>query len=209
MAWNDIKKAYDSVGHGWLNGGILLHRTPVWFCRVMAKLCRSWNTRVLVVTGKGRETSQPIRFNKGVHEKVGLSFHPEKEHTRIHCFAQGFCYLNLSGITKFKYAQKNWIMDSGGEVIWHHRSNGQFTVISIPARSVKTTGLKLFLKSWKVTKSCQTVKELFTQCLNHFHGRKCYRRLHGRRFTWQATAEWGEIFSLPILVKISSTLAPF
>ena len=74
MAWNDVKKTYDSVGHGWLNGGILLHRSPVWLCRVMAKLCRSWNTRVLVVMGKGRETSQPIRFNKGVHEKVGLSY---------------------------------------------------------------------------------------------------------------------------------------
>ena len=74
MAWIDVKKAYNSVGHGWLNGVILLHRSPVWLCRVIAKLCRSWNTRVLVVTRKRKETSEPIRFNKGVHEKVGLSF---------------------------------------------------------------------------------------------------------------------------------------
>ena len=64
MAWIDVKKAYDSVGHGWLNGVILLHRSPVWLCRVIAKLCRSWNTRVLVVTRKRKETSQPIKIQQ-------------------------------------------------------------------------------------------------------------------------------------------------
>ena len=29
MAWIDVKKAYDSVDHGWLNGVMLLHRFPV------------------------------------------------------------------------------------------------------------------------------------------------------------------------------------
>ena len=42
LAWNDVKKAYDSVGHGWLNGRMLSHRSPVRLCRGMAKLCRSW-----------------------------------------------------------------------------------------------------------------------------------------------------------------------
>ena len=116
MAWIDVKKAYNSAGHGWSNGVKLLHRSLVWLCRVMAKLCRSYNKRVLVVTRKGTETSEPIRFSKGVHEKVGLSFHREKEYIRIQWFTQGFCHLNLSGITKFKYAHKTWIMDSGGEV---------------------------------------------------------------------------------------------
>ena len=106
MAWIDVKKAYNSAGHGWSNGVKLLHRSPVWLCRVMAKLCRSYNKRVLVVTRKGTETSEPIRFSKGVREKVGLSFHREKEYIRIQWFTQGFCHLNLSGITKFKYAHK-------------------------------------------------------------------------------------------------------
>ena len=64
MAWIDVKKAYDSVDHDLLNGVMLLHRFPGWFSRVIAKLCRSWNTRVMVVTKKGKETSEPIRFNK-------------------------------------------------------------------------------------------------------------------------------------------------
>ena len=72
MAWIDVKKAYDSVDHGWLNGVMLLHRFPVWLCRVIAKLCRSWNTWVMVVTRKGREISEPIRFNKGLPQGDAL-----------------------------------------------------------------------------------------------------------------------------------------
>jgi len=37
----DVKKAYDSVDHGWLNGVLVLHRFPVWLCRVIGKLCKS------------------------------------------------------------------------------------------------------------------------------------------------------------------------
>ena len=100
MAWIDVKKAYNSVGHGWLNGVILLHRSPVWLCRVIAKLCRSWNTRVLVVTRK-REGNLPTDQDstKVFMKKLAYHFHIEKEHIRIQCFSQGFCHLNLSGIT--------------------------------------------------------------------------------------------------------------
>lgn len=100
-----------------------------------------------------------------------------------------------------------WSKMSG--VIWHHRSNGQFTLISILARSVKTTGFETVFKKLRSNKKRSNSQRIVQTCLNHYHGRKCYRRLHGRRFTWQVTAEWGEIFSLPILVKISSTSAPF
>ena len=34
MAWIDVKKAYDSVDHGWLNG-VILHRFPTGMYRVM------------------------------------------------------------------------------------------------------------------------------------------------------------------------------
>ena len=61
MAWIDLKRAYNSVDHGWLNG-VMLHRFPTRMYRAIAKLCRSWNTRVLVVTRKWREKSRPIRF---------------------------------------------------------------------------------------------------------------------------------------------------
>ena len=43
MAWIDLKRAYDSVDHGWLNG-VMLHRFPTQMYRVIAKLWRSWNT---------------------------------------------------------------------------------------------------------------------------------------------------------------------
>ena len=50
----------------------IINRFPVWLCRVIAKLCRSWNTRVMVVTRKGKETSEPIRFNKGLPQGDAL-----------------------------------------------------------------------------------------------------------------------------------------
>ena len=71
MEWIDLKKAYDSVDHGWLNGA-MLHRFPTQMCRFIAKLCRSWNTRVLVVTRKWREKSKPIRFCKGLPQGDAL-----------------------------------------------------------------------------------------------------------------------------------------
>ena len=52
MAWIDVKKAFDSVDHGWLNGVLMLHRFPVWLCRVICKLCKRWYTKVVVNTRK-------------------------------------------------------------------------------------------------------------------------------------------------------------
>ena len=66
MAWIDVKKAYDSVDHGWLEEMMILHRFPVWLSRTVEKLRKSWNTRVVVTTKQGRETSEPIWFVKGL-----------------------------------------------------------------------------------------------------------------------------------------------
>ena len=50
---HDLSMAWISVYHGWLKGVMLLHRFSVWLCRLItAKLCRSWNTRVMFVTRK-------------------------------------------------------------------------------------------------------------------------------------------------------------
>ena len=35
VAWVDVKKAYDSVDHGWLGGMMVLHRFPKWLCEVI------------------------------------------------------------------------------------------------------------------------------------------------------------------------------
>ena len=66
MALIDVKKVYDLVGHGWLEEMIILHRFPVWLSRTVEKFSKSWNTRMMATTKQGRETSEPIRFLKGL-----------------------------------------------------------------------------------------------------------------------------------------------
>ena len=73
MAWIDVKKAYDSVDHGRLEEMTILHRFPVWLSRTVKKLSKSWNTRVVATTKQGRETSEPIRFLKGLPQGDALS----------------------------------------------------------------------------------------------------------------------------------------
>ena len=92
-------------------------------------------------------------------KKSAYHFHTEKEHNRMQCFGQGFCHLNLSGIAKFKYGMHTKEMNYGfwwwskmSGVIWHHRSNGQFTLISILAHSVKTTGFETVFKKLRSNK---------------------------------------------------------
>ena len=72
VAWIDVKKAYHSVDHSWLNGVMALHRFPTWLCKVIAKLYKSWNTKVVVITRIGRQTSERIKFNKGLPQGDAL-----------------------------------------------------------------------------------------------------------------------------------------
>ena len=72
MAWIDVKKAYDSVDHGCLKEMMILPRFPVWLSRTVEKLSKSWNTRVETTTKQGRETSEPIRFLKGLPQGDAL-----------------------------------------------------------------------------------------------------------------------------------------
>ena len=41
MTCIDVKKAYDSVDHGWLEETMILHRFPVWLSRTVEKLGKS------------------------------------------------------------------------------------------------------------------------------------------------------------------------
>ena len=72
MGWVDVKKAYDSVDHGLLEEMMLMHRFPPWLCRVIHNLSRSWNTRIVTTTRKGREVSEKIRFRKGLPQGDAL-----------------------------------------------------------------------------------------------------------------------------------------
>ena len=66
MAWVDVKKAYDSVDHGWLCEMMVLHRFPKWLWEVICKLCNSWNTRIVANTLHAQDVSEPTVFKKGL-----------------------------------------------------------------------------------------------------------------------------------------------
>ena len=66
MVWIDVKKAYDSVDHKWLVEMMAVHRFPDWVGKMVNRPCATWNTRIVVTTKKGKETSDLIKFNKGL-----------------------------------------------------------------------------------------------------------------------------------------------
>lgn len=72
MAWIDVKKAYDSVDHEWLMEMMQVHRFPEWMVGVMHNLSKSWNTRVVTTTRRGREKSEMIKFNRGLPQGDAL-----------------------------------------------------------------------------------------------------------------------------------------
>ena len=72
MAWIDVKKAYDSVYHECLMEMMRVHRFPAWMVGVMHNLSKSWNTRVVTTTRRGREKSEMIKFNRGLPQGDAL-----------------------------------------------------------------------------------------------------------------------------------------
>ena len=72
MSWIDVKKAYDSVSHEWLNEMMKMHRFPLWLNDVIKRLVACWNTRICVKTKRGYEESEMIKFNKGLPQGDAL-----------------------------------------------------------------------------------------------------------------------------------------
>ena len=66
MAWIDVKKAYDSVDHKWLNTLMALHKFPSWIEACVKNLYSSWNTRIVAKTKNDLQTSAKIRFERGL-----------------------------------------------------------------------------------------------------------------------------------------------
>ena len=66
MAWIDVKKAYDSVDHGWLCNAIRLHKFPQWISDTIKNICAFWNTKIIARTKNGIEISEPICFTRGI-----------------------------------------------------------------------------------------------------------------------------------------------
>ena len=72
MTWVDVKKAYDSVDHKWLNEIVKVHRFPSTICRVIRNVSACWNTRITANMKQGREIFGPIRFTKGLPQGDSL-----------------------------------------------------------------------------------------------------------------------------------------
>ena len=70
--WVDVKKAYDSIDHGWLEEMMLTPRFPTWLCGAIQNFSRSWSTRIVTTTRKGTEVSDTIRFRKGLPQGDAL-----------------------------------------------------------------------------------------------------------------------------------------
>ena len=66
MAWIDVTKAYDSVDHEWLSEMMSIHRFPRWLARVVTKLSKAWNTKIVTRTKLGMEISEIIQFRRGL-----------------------------------------------------------------------------------------------------------------------------------------------
>ena len=72
MAWVEVAKAYNSVDHRWLQAMFNINRFPQWIGAVMKKLAASYNTRIFFETKQSRETSEIIRFKKGLPQGDAL-----------------------------------------------------------------------------------------------------------------------------------------
>ena len=72
MTWIDVKKAYDLVEYEWPMEMMQVHRFPEWMVGVMHNLSKSWNTRVVTTTRRGREKFEMLKFNRGLPEGDAL-----------------------------------------------------------------------------------------------------------------------------------------
>ena len=71
-AWINVRKAYDTVDHRYLVEVLEVHRFPNWLIATIKNLCRCWNTRVTTQTKNGNETSNTIRFERGLPQGDAL-----------------------------------------------------------------------------------------------------------------------------------------
>ena len=72
MAWIDVKNADDSVHHKLSSTMMALHKFPRWIEAYVKNLYSSWNTRIMAKTENGLETSEKIRFERGLPQGEAL-----------------------------------------------------------------------------------------------------------------------------------------
>ena len=74
MAWVDIRKAYDSVDHSWLQEMFVLHCFPKWTGNVVSRLSAKWNTRINVKTKQGVEIMYQVQQRAPTGGRIMPSF---------------------------------------------------------------------------------------------------------------------------------------
>ena len=67
-----MKKAYDSVDHGWLCNAMRLHKFHQWISDTIKNICASWNIKIIARTKNAIEISEPIRFTRGLPQGDSL-----------------------------------------------------------------------------------------------------------------------------------------
>ena len=66
VAWIDVRKAYDSLNHGWIRKILEVHRLPDKFTAAIRNIIHNWNVIVLIPTINGTGKSPVIKFRRGL-----------------------------------------------------------------------------------------------------------------------------------------------
>ena len=64
VAWIDVRKAYDSVNHGWIRKILEVHRLPDKLTAAIRNIIHNWNVIVLIPTINGTEKSPVINSSR-------------------------------------------------------------------------------------------------------------------------------------------------
>ena len=72
-AWLDVKKAYDSVSHGWLKRMLALHRLPRNITLLLENIIDKWNLSLMFPIENGMHESEVINVENGTLQGDSLS----------------------------------------------------------------------------------------------------------------------------------------
>ena len=73
--WIDVKKAFDSVSHGWLIEMLLIHRFPTKLVNLFKTIMKNWSVKIKIPVKDGEELSRTIHLLNGILQ--GDSYCPD------------------------------------------------------------------------------------------------------------------------------------
>jgi hypothetical protein len=72
QAWIDYQKAYDSIGHEWIQEVLSLYRFPLHLQHAILRLMKHWKTRFLIPNGQRTIITDWIHYKKGIFQGDSL-----------------------------------------------------------------------------------------------------------------------------------------